>query len=120
VSKSRVILVEEMTAQYTKMRPLLERAGVDVEKWDPFFEISVAKRPMQMVREAHHWIAKIYNDQYRAVITLWKCYPHWDYLFSHNDDFPEVKKLKRLLYALKLAIISRHRPNLFRRGPANA
>jgi len=102
------------------MRPFLERANIDVEKWDPFFDIAAAERPMMVVRMAHHWLDGIYCEQYDKVIRLWKCYKHWDWLFSHGEEFPEVKTLKRLLYQLKLALTSQARPEYFRKGKPDA
>jgi len=79
----------------------------------------------EMVIEAHKWLERIHESEYKDVMavrkllpeTLWTRYKAWGEDF---DEHREVKMLKERLVIFRKAIVSRSRPDFFKKGKYNA
>jgi len=76
--------------------------------------------PKDMIKEGHEWLTKIYQNQFAAVRTVrnlltkdqWNRYTLWG-SFSETQ---EMKLLKEKQIPFRKVVISRERPQIFKKG----
>ena len=111
----RIILVE--------MGPMLHEANIK-EGYLQVPEYAEICRS-EFIIAAHKWLEDIHEGVYKVVMdvrkllpeTLWNRYKAWGEDF---DEHREVKMLKEALVIFRKAIVSRKRPDFFKRGKYNA
>ena len=118
----KVETITYLVATIDDMQETLTEAGVP----EGYLHISVDidRFPMSWIRAAYKWIQSINVNQYkdvrrvRALLpdAIWARYKAWD---SFND-FPEVVLMFKSLYALRQAVRTNNRPDLFKKGKVNA
>ena len=85
------------------MQQLTIDAGVSIEtyqlvgSWDE-------TTPDVELEALHTWLQMLYENEYAAVVKLWKVHPRrrWEYYYQMGEYLAEIKQLnykRRLLYA---------------------
>lgn len=76
--------------------------------------------PVSMIREAFHWVLSLFECEYygykkmRDLCTeeIWERYLKWE----GCEDFREVILLRKATHTFRQQVISRKRPNFFKKG----
>ncbi len=79
--------------------------------------------PVTIIREGFGWLTCVHKTQFatyqkvRALLTT----EQWDryLLWEDFEDFREVIMLRKATFEFRRCIVSRHRPNLFKKGKTN-
>jgi hypothetical protein len=76
------------------------------------------------IRPAHHWLVEVYDTEYAEVRrikamqpdAMWARYKNW----GGFEEYREVLLLKDALSALRSKIVSRKRPDFYKKSKRNA
>ena len=80
--------------------------------------------PVTMIREACHWIENLFQCEFhgykkvRKLCTeeIWERYLSWEDFADHR----EVVLLRKAIFLLRKAVVSRQRPDFFKKGKVDA
>jgi hypothetical protein len=120
--KSREEMVQLISMMESEMIPILKEAKIKDNHLSLIEE--TAKLPREMITEGYKWLEAIYENEFAAVKTvkrllpdiLWERYRAWEGF----DEHQEVKLLREKMIPFRAVIVSRNRPNLFKKGKVNA
>jgi len=121
MSKSRTVLCDEMRVMVTHMAPMMTEAKIKEGHLEIHEEADTL--PADMVREAHKWLTSIFEKEFQAVKTvkrllpddMWKRYKSW----GDFGDHQEVVLLREKMIPFRKVIVSRERPEFFKKGVVN-
>jgi len=79
--------------------------------------------PADMIREGYKWLFEIFTNEYAAVATVrrllseeqWDRYLKW----GGFEDHQECVLMREKMIPFRAALVSRNRPNLFKKGVVN-
>ncbi len=110
----RIILVE--------MGPMIHEANIKEEYLQVPENAEICRS--EFIIAAHKWLEGIHEGAYKAVMAVRKLLPEtlWDRYKAWGEDFSEHREvimLKEALVIFRKAIVSRKRPDFFKRGKYN-
>jgi hypothetical protein len=122
MSKSKKDLLSEIVSMTLAMESIMAEAKVKEGHLSTHIESD--SLPLEMIREAHKWLKGIFENQFAAIQTvkrllpgeLWARYKAWGGFENHQ----EVKLLREKMIPFRSELVSRNRPNLFKKGIVNA
>ena len=75
------------------------------------------------IRDGFKWIQKIYQEEFLKFNNVWKLVPPEQWarykMMPDMDDLREVIMLKEATFALRTKLVSRDRPDFFKKGKLN-
>ena len=121
MARSKVEICEDVNGWLRDMQPLLVK--IKIKNCYLTLPEDAVKFPATWLREARAWIEALYLGPFMAAYSFYKELPPevWErYAIWGETDQPEVVRLKELLKRFRMAIVSRHRPDLFKRIKTDA
>ena len=127
MAHSKESMLEEMGLKGSYIMATLLEEGVTIKPDHLDIPIDALELRADFIRPAHHWLVGIYEKEYAAVRRIkkmqpdemWARYKKWGGFEEHR----EVLLLKAALHTLRTLLVSRTRPDFFKKSkraaPAN-
>ena len=115
MGRSKVEMLQEMQSLAEKMSGAMKLVKLEETRL-AIPEHSDMLRA-DFIRPGYKWIQKIHDEEYQAVIKarefcsddVWEMYEAMG-----EEDLVEVKDLRKALFAFRMAVVSRKRPNYYK------
>jgi len=121
MSKSKDEMLKIIHAIEADIKPIFAEAKIK----DNHLELpeNANELPATMIRAGLKWLEEIHTKEYAAVKTvkrllpdeIWKRYEQWEGFSDHQ----EVVLLKEKMVLFRKVVVSRNRPDLFKKGIVN-
>jgi len=122
VGHSKEHMLTVMASHLTAMDTALKHANI--KEGHLAITEKAAELPVTMIREAFHWVEELFQCEFhgyqkvRKLCTeeIWTRYLAWEDFADHR----EVVLLKKAAFLLRQKVVSRKRPDFFKKGKVAA
>jgi hypothetical protein len=123
MAKSKHDMLTQMRLMCTSLTKFHEQLKIKEDTFElPKLEL-LEPLHVNFIREGFKWIQKIYQEEFLKFNNVWKLVPpeQWArYRYMPDvDDLREVVMLKEATHKLRTKLVSRDRPDFFKKGKLN-
>lgn len=120
MAHSKVSMLSDMSTQGIEIMDTLVREGVSIKPEHLNVPDGSEDLRADFIRPAYHWVADLYESEYTEITRIkamqpdeiWSRYKLW----GGFEDHREVVLLKEALNALRTKLVSRKRPDFYKKS----